>query len=70
MARGFNAVKRTSETLMQRDMKQTDYENLQRLYAYDNERTLRAKICMQRPTYHCREAFEIWKKKRKDITEL
>lgn len=69
MGRGFNAVRRTSETLTQRDMKQTDYEYLERLYQYDNSRTSRAKVWMRRPPYHCREAYEEWKKKRNDITE-
>lgn len=69
MGRGFNSVKRVSETLTQQSMKQTDYEYLERLYQHDSSRTSRAKVWMQRPVYHCREAYEEWKKKRNDITE-
>ena len=41
--RGFKAVKKNNETLVQRSMKQSDYESLERLYKHDNERTIRAK---------------------------
>lgn len=60
MARGFKAVNRTCETLTMRDMKQTDYEYLERLYSYDNSRTARAKLWMRRPAYCIGERRKAW----------
>jgi len=58
--RGFKAVKKNNETLVQRSMKQSDYESLERLYKHDNERTIRAKIWFRKPAYCIGEKREQW----------
>lgn len=67
--RGFNSVKRVNETLTQRSMKQSDYEQLERLYQHDNSRTTNAKACFRRPPYYITEKGKLWNQIRKDTTD-
>lgn len=70
MGRGFNSVKKQSETFSVRSMKQSDYERVERLYQQDNSRTLNARRWFYTPAYCFGERRKAWEMQRRlDTTE-
>ena len=69
MARGFKNIKKVEETLIQKSMKQSDYERMEKLYKQDTARNINAKICFKRPPYYITEKGKAWNQIRKDFTD-
>jgi len=63
MARGFSGIKRVNETIAQQNMKQTDYEHLERLYKHENARTEMPKKLFSMPPYCIGEKRKQWEQK-------
>lgn len=66
--RGFNQVKRVAETIPQKNIKQFDYDKIERLYQLNTSSNMKAKMNFARPPYCIGEKREEWMKKRDIMT--